>query len=788
MPKKLYFSFFLVFFNLLTFAQDKATVSGYVRDVATGESLPAANIYIPALNKGVKTNNYGFYSITIPVGSYEFKVSYLGFDSKIQMINATSDQKINFLLGNKRVVGKEIIITGKAKDKNVQSTEMGVHQLDVSDIKKLPVILGEVDILKSLQLLPGVSSAGEGQSGFYVRGGGPDQNLILLDDAVVYNTGHLFGFFSVFNADAIKNVTLIKGGMPANYGGRLSSVVDVTMKDGNNKEYQVDGGIGLIASRLSFQGPIVKDKSSFIVSARRTYIDALVKPFVSKESTFSGSGYYFYDVNAKANYTFSDKDRVYLSAYLGKDVFTFQNSASTFSFNVPWGNKTATLRWNHLFSDKLFLNTTAVYNDYNFEFNGAQQDFKVKLFSGIRDLGIKSDLDYYSSFGHNFKGGLNYTWHTFTPSTIVGESAGVEFNPNQADKKFAHEIAAYVMDEFDIGQHVKINAGLRYSQFLQAGPYTRYTFDPFNQTKKLDSTVYSPGEIAKSYGGLEPRLNARLTLNNNSSFKASVSRNYQYLHLVTNNGSTLPTDIWTPSTYFVQPQIGWQYSLGYFRNFKDNMFETSVEVYYKDMQNLLEYREGYTPDQIRDIDYEFVFGNGEAYGAEFYLNKAQGKFTGWISYTLAWTKRNFEKLNNGDPYFAKYDQRHNFSITGAYELNKKWTFSSLFVFGSGTRVTLPSDLYIVDQTLLQGFDKLNNFVLPAYHRLDIGAIYTPQPKKERRWTGSWAFGIYNVYSRLNPYFIYLDLPGDLSNGVDLKVKQVSIFPIIPSVTYNFKFK
>ncbi len=792
--KHILYTISLLLLSNILLAQN-VTLSGYVKDGATGETLPAASIFISNLKKGVKANMYGFYSITVPKGTHEVRITYVGYETFNKTINLEGSKKENFELARKKRETKKVVIKSRKADANVESTDVGLHTLSVSDVKKLPVILGEVDVLKAIQLLPGVNSAGEGQSGFYVRGGGPDQNLILLDDAPVYNSGHLFGFFSVFNADAIKNVTLIKGGMPAKYGGRLSSVVDITMKDGNNKAYQVDGGIGLIASRLAIQGPIVKDKGSFIVSGRRTYIDALTRPFVNKESSFAGSGYYFYDLNAKMNYTVSDKDRLYLSGYFGRDVFTFQNNGGNVKINIPWGNSTGTFRWNHLFNDKLFMNTTLLYNDYNFAFNGEfQTNTRFQLSSGIRDIGLKSDIDFYSKFNHSFKAGINYTFHTFTPTTVGGQANGVEINPDLAPKKYAHESGIYVQDEFDIGEHVKINAGLRYSSFLQVGPYTKYEFADEEKTQKIDSTYFGRGDIAQAYGGWEPRLNARFALNNASSIKASVARNYQYIHLVTNNGSTLPTDLWTPSSFYVRPQKGWQYSLGYFRNFFDDALETSVEVYYKDMKNLLEYREGYTPDEVGDVDFDFVFGTGEAYGTEFYVNKVKGKWTGWISYTLAWTKRLFPDLNNNEKYFAKYDQRHNLSIVNTYELNKKWTLSALFVFGSGTRVTLPTSLAFIanngDFQLVQNFDELNNQVIPAYHRFDLGAVYTPTPKKEKKWQSTWTFGIYNVYSRQNPYFLYLDLPGAVQDpgGVEVKLKQVSVFPIIPSITYNFKWK
>jgi hypothetical protein len=787
MNYKLILLLILTLFSKWSLAEDKFTLSGYVKDASSGESLPGATVGLLELKKGVNANNYGFYSISVPKGNYQVKVSYLGYETQLISINLDKNTQLNIELLPKNMTSKEIVIKDVRKDENVKSTEMGMHQLSMEAVKKLPVIMGEVDVLKSLQLLPGVSSAGEGQSGFYVRGGGPDQNLILLDEAVVYNTGHLFGFFSVFNGDAIKNVTLIKGTAPANYGGRLSSVVDVSMKEGNNKKYQVEGGIGLIASRLSIQGPILKNKASFMVSARRTYIDALVKPFVKKESTLSGSGYYFYDLNAKVNYILSKKDRLYASGYFGKDVFTFKNKERTFNIKVPWGNSTATLRWNHEFSNKLFMNTTLTYNDYQFTFNAEQQDFNIQLYSGIRDWSGKVDLDYYSKFNHNFKFGGIYTWHTFTPSTVGGSAGGTELSPDQSFRKYAHEIGIYALDEFDLGERFKINAGIRYTQFMQAGPYTRYTFDL--NDKKTDSISYGAGEIAKSYGGFEPRLNIRFTIDKTSSIKAGVAKTYQYLHLVTNNGSTLPTDIWSPSTYFVRPQEAWQYSIGYFKNFLDNKVETSVEVYYKDMKNLLEYREGYVPSSLRDIDYDFVFGRGYAYGAEFFVNKTKGRWTGWISYTLAWTRRIFKDLNNGLEYPAKFDQRHNISITSTYELNKKWTLSGVFVFGSGNRISLPTELYVIDNGLYQNYDQLNNYSLPPYHRLDLAAIYVPKPDSKKKWKGSWTFSIYNVYSRQNPYLVYLDTQGGLNtqNGVELKVKQVSIFPILPSITYNFKF-
>lgn len=774
-------SSFLLILWIPASAQKKVTLSGYVKDAASGESLIGSAIYVQEAQTGVSTNVYGFYSVSLPPGSYTVSCSSLGYDTRTQTLNLIESRELNVALEPHTVQAEEVVISDVRADHNVESTQMGVISLTTEQIKKLPVIFGESDILKAIQLLPGVQSAGEGQSGFYVRGGGPDQNLVLLDDAVVYNTGHLFGFFSVFNSDAIKNVTLIKGGMPAQYGGRLSSVVDVSMKEGNNREYHGEGGIGLIASRLTLEGPIVKEKGSFMLSGRRTYVDIITKPFLKGDA--KGSGYYFYDANLKANYRLGARDRIYLSGYFGRDVFSF--NSSNFKAHVPWGNTTGTLRWNHQFNDKLFVNTTAVYNDYNFQFSGSQNDFDITLASGIRDWNAKTDFDYYTTFNHHIKFGANYTYHTFTPNQVSGKSGTTELQPNNALKKYAHEAGIYLSDEFDIGSFLKVNAGIRYSWFGQVGPYADYRSD--GNGNRTDSTLYAPGQLVKSYGGWEPRLNLRFALGANSSLKASVSKTYQYIHLVSNNGSTLPTDIWMPSTLLVQPQKAWQYSLGFFKNFFDNAVETSVEVYYKDMRNQREYRAGYTPTSLRDPELDLVSGTGEAYGAEFFINKTKGRFTGWIGYTLSWTWRQFKELNFGERFPAKYDRRHDISLVGSYELNKKITFSGVFIFGTGNAITLPTGYYFIEQNLIQEYSKINQYRIFPYHRLDLSVIYTPKGNTNKRLKGSWAFSIYNVYSRQNPYIIYVDTEGTLRSGASVKVKQISIFPILPSITYNFKF-
>lgn len=766
------------------YSQEKYTISGFVRDSLSGETLIGATVRLGDQPVVVTSNNYGFFSITVPQGTYPLMVSFTGYRAVDTTLELKENTEINFSLLQLSLL-QEVVVTSRRRDNNVRAAQMGKIDLSVSRIKSVPVLLGEVDLLKTLQLLPGVRNAGEGNTGLYVRGGGPDQNLIILDDAIVYNTGHLFGFFSIFNSDAIKNISLIKGSMPAQYGGRLSSVLDVAMKEGNMKSFEVEGGIGLIASRISLQGPLKKDKASFIVSARRTYIDVLAKPFIPKTSDFYGSGYYFYDLNTKVNYRFSDKDRVYLSGYFGRDVFAFNNAKRSFSADIPWGNSTATLRWNHIFNRKLFANTTLVYNDYKFSFGASQNDFSIKLSSGIRDWNGKLDFDYYAGPRHKVKFGGVYTYHTFVPNVLTGEQGDTTFEPNNESSKFARDMAAYVQDEWDVSDRLNVNVGMRYSLFSQVGPYTIYSRD--QDGNKVDSTEYGSGATIKSYGGFEPRVIARYSIGENTSLKAGVARNLQYIHLVSNAGSTLPTDLWVPSTYRVKPQISVQYSAGLFKNFNDNVWETSVELYYKDMKNQIEYAEGYTPS-LSDPEDEFVFGRGWSYGAEFFANKLRGKLTGWIGYTLSWTWREFDDLNNGEKYPAKYDRRHDLSIVANYELNKKWKFSSVFVYGSGNATTLPERFYIVSGVLTQEYSRINQYRLPAYHRLDLSATLTPKRKPGQKLEQSWVFSLYNTYSRLNPYFIYFNQEGNpLEGSLRVEARKVSLFPVIPAVTWNFKF-
>lgn len=782
MSKK-YVLFTLMILMLTDVSAQRYTIRGYVRDQRTGETLQAATISVPSAGKMLNSNNYGFYSISLNKGNYRLICSFVGYMPFEREISLEADTLLNILLEKEAVTAEEVVITARKKEDILKSSQLGRISLSVNQIRSMPALLGEVDIIRSLQLLPGVANPGEANAGFYVRGGGPDQNLVLLDDAVVYNPGHLFGFFSVFNADALNNVTLIKGGMPAQYGGRLSSVLDISMKDGNNKDFNVEGGIGLIASRFSVQGPVKKEKASFMLSARRTYVDVLSKPFISKSSSFYGSGYYFYDANAKLNYILSDRNRLFISGYFGRDVFDFVNSKQSFRVKVPWGNATGTIRWNHVFNKRLFANTTAVYNDYRFTFRGAQNNLEVELNSGIRDLGLKQDFDLYPFTGHRVKFGGQYVYHRFDPSVITGRQDSVVFSPKNPPVKFAHEAAVYAQDDWDISPAVKLQAGLRYSFFRQVGPYAVYETDP--DGNRIDSITFGRGQPVKTYSGLEPRLSVRISLNENTSLKASASRNFQFIHLVSNSGSTLPTDLWVPSTLQVKPQESRLYVAGLFRNFSDNKYEASLECYYKDMRNQIEYSSGYTPNTLQDVENFFVFGKGWSYGAEWYINKKKGRLTGWIGYTLSWTWRKFPDLNEGKTYPAKFDRRHDLSLVAMYPLNKNWKMSLTFVYGTGNAVTLPQRFYFIEGVITQEYSRVNQYRLPAYHRADIAFIYSSPKNLKRRMKSEWVFSMYNLYSRKNPYFIYYNTETE-GNSIRVQAKQVSIFPVIPSVTWNFK--
>lgn len=787
---------------LLAISQKRHAVSGYVKDATSGEALIGANVFVKETMKGTSTNVYGYYVLNLEPGEHTLAMSFVGYEEHVQEIEVKGDMKLNIEAKPKAIMGREVEVVGERRQENTDGTQMGTTDIDVQRLNTLPALLGEVDILKTIQFLPGVQSNGEGNSGFYVRGGGPDQNLILLDDATVYNASHLFGFFSVFNADAVKNIELIKGGMPANYGGRISSVLDISMRDGNDKRFSGQGGIGLISSRLTLEGPIVKDRGSFIVSGRRTYIDVLTRPFINPESNFAGSGYYFYDLNAKASYRLSDKDRFFISGYFGRDVFDFKgNLEGSPRFRIPWGNATVAARWNHVFGPKLFMNTTATFSDYSFAFNASQDQFGFELFSGIRDYGLKVDLSHYPGVRHRLKYGGQYIYHIYTTSTVAVESGDTQFNIETPPKLHAHETALYVMDDFDVTDQLRINAGLRLSTFAHVGPFKLFQLD--DQGRSTGTEEFAPGKPIARYAALEPRLSLRYRIDGRSSIKASYNQGQQYVHLASFSSIALPTDVWIPSSTNVRPQIGTQYAAGYFRDLLDGMVETSVEVYYKDFRNLIEYAEGADPANNANTNYDaqLVFGNGYSYGAEFFLKKRTGRVNGWAGYTWSRTMRQFPDINEGREFPSRWDRRHDLSVVVSYEHNPRWTFGATFVYATGQAVTLPVNRYFIEGRVVSEFTDRNAYRMAPFHRLDLAATLHNRSVRtsrdpvtgevnevQRRWKSNWTFAVYNAYNRANPFFIYFDATGNPGAGTfQVVAKQVSLFSILPSVTWNFEF-
>ncbi len=801
-----YYILFILFAALFNKAQNYA-LSGTIKDGNNGETIAGATVLLKGTTIAASTNPYGFYSLTAPRGTYTVVISYIGYATSETVLTLDKNQVVNLSLTTAETNLQEVEVSTKGGNENVKSTQMSVVQLDMAEIKKIPAFMGEVDILKTIQLLPGIKSAGDGNTGFYVRGGGPDQNLILLDEAPIYNASHLLGFFSVFNGDAIKNVTLHKGNMPAQYGGRLSSVLDISMKDGNDQRFEVNGGIGVIASRLTIQGPIIKNKSSFIISGRRTYVDVLAKPWIAR-SDFKGTSYHFYDLNGKINYTINDKNRLFLSGYFGRDRFVYNDVEGDFATKIPWGNASACLRWNHIFNSKLFSNASAVFTNYDFSFGANQQDFEIVIHSGITDYNFKYDLSYFPNSRHTVKTGVNYIFHTFMPTSVSAKQGSTVFDLGKKIRLYSHDAAIYISDDWDINSRLRFSGGLRFGNFTQVGPFTRYKKDDFG--KIIDTVTYRPNQTVANYNGLEPRLSARINLTRNSSIKASYARNFQYIHLASISSISLPTDIWMPCTEVIKPQESNQYALGVFRNFKENMFEASVEVYYKTMSNQVEFAEGAQPtDNIFDNpDNAFTFGKGWAYGAEFFIKKNRGKFTGWIGYTLSWTWRQFPEINYGREFLAKYDRRHDASVVLTYDKSKQWNFGLVWVYGSGNRGTLPNGFFLYEGSLSNDYGLRNSYQFIPYHRMDLNITFSPDRKariakrnavasaenqvQTKKWLqnfqNSFTLSLFNVYNRYNPYFIYLTRDGDFTNG-SLKVgaRQVSLFPIIPSFTWNFKF-
>ncbi|MEO8148250.1 MAG: TonB-dependent receptor [Bacteroidia bacterium] len=754
--------------------QTKFTISGIITDKKTGETLIGTTVRVKELpNTGTASNAYGFYSITLPTGNYTIIYSYISYREQVKKVSLTQDFKTDIAMEDNTALLEEAIVTAERKDHNVTGTQIGMEKLDTREISKIPVLFGEQDILKTIQLMPGIKGAGEGNAGFYVRGGGADQNLILLDEAPVYNASHLLGFFSTFNSDAIKDVTIHKGGMPSQYGGRLSSVLDIKMNEGNNQSYHVSGGLGLISSKLNIEGPIQKDKSSFLITARRTYADIFLK--LSSDESQRNSKLYFYDINAKMNYTLGRKDHLFLSGYFGRDVL---NSGAI--FGIDWGNITGTARWNHIVNDKLFSNTSLICSNYDYKISFKNGANDLAVTSKINDWNFKQEFQFYPNPKNQIRIGFNSIYHTIKPGEITASETS-SVNPQKIENRLAWENAVYFSNEWTATTKISVIYGLRLSSFSALGKGTFYSFD--DEGKVSDTTTYSSGEFVKTYFTPEPRISASYKLNAVSSVKLGYARNIQNLHLISNSTSASPTDLWIPSSKNVKPEISDQVSLGYFRNFQENKYEFSAEVYYKAMQNQIDYRNGANTGASEKIEGELLFGKGRAYGLEVFLKKKYGKLNGWIGYTLSRTEKSIDGINDGNWYAAKQDITHDISIVGIYDLNEKWSLSATWVYSTGKAVTFPSGKYTLDGQVQFLYTERNGYRTPAYHRLDLGATW--YAKKTAKFESSWNFSLYNAYGRENAYSI--SFRQDPDNAAKTQAVQTTLFRWIPSITYNFKF-
>jgi len=759
------------------------TLSGYLKNKANGEALIGATVFIPELKTGVVTNPYGFYSISVIPGTYTVNFSFIGYQAQSPVITLTSNKKMDIMLEEETKQIDEVVVTGEKKNRNVENLQMSMEKVQVKMIRKLPSFMGEVDVIKSITLLPGIQNGGEGSSGLYVRGGGPDENLMILDEAPVYNASHLLGFFSVFNSDAINDVQVYKGGIPAEYGGKASSVIDIRMKDGNSQRLAASGGIGNISSRLTLEGPIIKDKWSFIVSGRRTYADYLGR--LMGVEALKENKLYFYDLNLKTNAQINDKNRIYLSAYSGNDYFKVGES-----IYMRWGNLTSTARWNHLFTDKLFSNTSFIFSRYNYALgvpgNTADQ---FDWTSQISDYNFKEDFSWYLNSNNKLTMGLNLIYHHFEPGQIDANE-GSYFSDIKLTNYNALDNSLYVSNEQTVGSKLTLRYGLRYSYFQQIGKgKVREYLDPNhpNENEVIGETEYGSGKLMPpAYHNLEPRLAVKYMLNPESSIKASYNRMVQNLHLISNTNSPTPLDIWLPSSTYIKPLIANQVGLGYFRNFRKNMFETSAEVYYKKMDNVIDYIDGAELFLKENIETELLRGSGYAYGLELYAKKQEGRLTGWLSYTLARSMRKIPGINNGKEYPSSYDRTHNVSLVANYDLSKRWNFSASWIFATGNPTSYPIAKYDVQGNTMYYYADRNSNRIPDYHRLDVSFTYDFKKNEHRKVKQSLNFSIYNLYARRNAYSVYFRQNEDNPN-VSEATRLSIIGSMIPSITYNFNF-
>lgn len=763
---KIIVSFLFLCISTLLSAQQKYTVSGTVKEQSTGETLIGVSLSIEERpGTGVTTNEYGFYSLSLPQGNYTLRFSYVGCEPKLVPVKLFANLTVNAQL-SEGVSLQEVVVTSRREDDNLTSTAMGTEMLNMKTASLVPVLLGEKDLLKTIQLMPGLKSNGEGRSGFSVRGGASDQNLILLDEAPVYNASHLGGIFSTFNSDAIKDATIIKGNSQAQFGGRLSSVLDVKMKEGNNRSYQASGGIGLISSRLTVEGPIQKEKSSFIVSGRRTYADL----FARMSPDYKDVELYFYDLNAKANVAINDKNKLYLSGYFGRDVLAASNL-----FGSDWGNTTATLRWNSVWSSKLFSNTSLIYSNYNFIMGFQNNESEVSFQSNIRDFNLKQDFSWYLNEKNTIRLGINAIHHTISPARVIG--TGIV---NTKRDRRGLEGALYLNNLCKASDRMSLDYGVRLSSYTMLGGDI---YNIYEANSWVESVDLSEGEFGKSYFRLEPRVSMNYRLTGTASLKAAYSRNTQHLHLMSNSTGGNPTDQWIGDSYNIKPEIADQVSVGFSKNLNDNLFEINLEAYYKAMQNQIDYRDGVDINTAPDIERELLFGDGRAYGVELLLRKNRGKLTGWIGYTLSKTEQKIPGVNNNRWYNAKYDRTHDLSVVAIYSVTPRWTLSGTFVYSTGNAVTFPTGKYQLNGMVIYQYDSRNADRMPDTHRLDLSATYEVPTKG--RYHSSWSFGLYNVYGRQNPYSI--TFKENKENPQQIDAVQMSLFRWIPSVSYNFNF-
>ncbi|MCF8448650.1 MAG: TonB-dependent receptor [Taibaiella sp.] len=761
-----------ILFCIPAIAQENFTMSGVVKSKAKGETIIGATIRVGTT--GTVSNEYGFYSITLPRGKHTLEVSSLGMQSKKVEVTLEKNTVLNIIVEDESQNLSEVTIKSTASGRSISGTQMGVEKLSTAEIKNIPVLMGERDLLKTVQLLPGIKSAGEGNSGFYVRGGASDQNLILLDEAPVYNASHLLGFFSTFNSDAIKDMTVYKGGMPAQYGGRLSSVLDIKMNDGNNQEYDVSGGIGLISAKLNIEGPIVKDKSSFLITGRRTYADVFLK--LSPDSTINQNRLYFYDLNAKLNYTLSDKDRLYLSGYFGQDQLGVGRL-----FGLSWGNGTGTARWNHIFSSKLFSNTSLIFSNYNYKINIRSGANDFEIFSQIRDWNLKQEFQWYLNSRNSIRFGVNGIFHTLTPGEIKS-SATSSVNSSSLQQRYSLENAVYATNTWKASERVSLTYGLRLTAFSILGKGDFFNINTNGDV--TDTLSYNSGQIVKTYVNPEPRLAASYEFSEAASVKAAYVRNVQNMHLISNSTSSNPTDKWLASTNIIKPEISDQFSLGYYKNLAENRYELTVETYYKDMQNQIDYRNGANIFINNDaIETQLLFGKGRAYGLEVLMKKKVGKWTGWVSYTLSKTERKIEGISNNNWYNARQDRTHDIAIVSSYQLSKKWVISGNWIYYTGNAITFPAGKYTVNNQVVYYYTERNSYRMPNYHRLDLGATWTLKQTKKR--TSELSFSLYNAYGRENAYTI--EFRESKTDPNRTEAVQTALFKFIPSISYNFKF-